>query len=90
MVILSNYKDNYNKVITAANNSKGFDLRPIQFTMRVMKYYNTALSIQVGEAVRIRKSGGEGYILNSKSEYNRCKIPRPIIEEQDEEQIKKG
>ena len=27
-------------------------------------------------------------ILNSKSEYNRCKIPRLVIEELDEEQLK--
>ena len=60
-----------------------------QFTMRVVKYYKTALSRQVGEAVRIRRRGGAGCILNSKSEYNRCMIPRLIVEEQDEEQIEK-
>ena len=31
---------------------------------------------------------GAGLILNSKSEYNRCKIPRLGLEELDEEQIK--
>ena len=58
-----------------------------KFTMRVVKHYRSALSRQVGEAVRIRRRGGAGNILNSKSEYNRCRIPRLIIEEVDEEQI---
>ena len=41
----------------------------------------------MGEAVRIGRRGGAGNILNSKSEYNRCRIPRLIIEEVDEEQM---
>ena len=56
--------------------------------MRVVKHYKSALSRQVGEAVRIRRRGGAGMILNSKSEFNRCRIPRLIIEEVDEEQTK--
>ena len=56
--------------------------------MRVVRSYKTALSRQIGEAVRIRRRGGAGLILNSKSEYNRCKIPRLVLEELDEEQIK--
>ena len=60
-----------------------------RFMMRVVKHYRTALSRQVGEAVRIGRRGGAGMILNSKSEYNRCKIPRLVIEEVDEEQQEK-
>ena len=56
--------------------------------MRVVRSYKTALSRQIGEAVRIHRRGGAGLILNSKSEYNRCKIPRLVLEELDEEQIK--
>ena len=59
-----------------------------QFMMRVVKHYKTALSRQVGEAVRIRRRGGAGSILNSKAEFNRCRIPRLAIEEIDEEQLK--
>ena len=54
-----------------------------EFVMRVVKFYRSALSRQTGEAVRIAKRGGAGSILNSKSEYNRCYIPRLRVEEQD-------
>ena len=57
-----------------------------KFIMRVVKFSKTALSRQIGEAVRIGRRGGAGRILNSKSEYNRCKIPGLVIEEVDEEQ----
>ena len=43
-----------------------------EFMMRVVRYARTALSRQIGEAVRIGRRGGAGRILNSKSEYNRC------------------
>ena len=59
-----------------------------KFIMRVVQFSKTALSRQIGEAVRIGRRGGAGRILNSKSEYNRCKIPRLVIEEMDEEQQK--
>ena len=39
--------------------------------------------------MRIQRRGGVGSILNSKSEFDRCRIPRLIVEEQDEEQIAK-
>ena len=60
-----------------------------QFTMRVVKSYRTALARQIGEAVRIRRRGGEGSILNSKAEYSRCRIPRLVMEQQDDEEIDK-
>ena len=56
--------------------------------MRVVKYYKSALSRQIGEAVRIRRRGGAGNILNSKAEFDRCKIPRLIVEEQDLDKIR--
>ena len=46
------------------------------FTMRVVKFHKSALSRQTGEAVRIRRRGGEGAVLNSKGEFNRSFIPR--------------
>ena len=44
-----------------------------EFIMKVVGYHKTALSRQCGEAVRIHK---RGIVLNSKSEYSRCKIQR--------------
>ena len=49
------------------------------FIMRVVRFYKTALSRQVGEAVRIQRRGGQGAILNSKSEYDRCRLPRLVV-----------
>ena len=43
------------------------------FIMKVVKFHRTALSRQVGEAIRIHK---RGMVLNSKGEYNRCHITR--------------
>ena len=57
--------------------------------MRAVRFYRSALSRQVGEAVRIRRRGGAGNILNSKTEYDRCKIPRLVVQEEDEEQLRK-
>ena len=55
------------------------------FKLRVVKYYKTALARQVAEAVRIRRRGGEGAILNSRGEFNRSYIPRLVVREEDEE-----
>ena len=46
-----------------------------QFHLRAVKFYRTALGRQVGEAVRIRRRG-EGNLLNSRAEFNRCQITR--------------
>ena len=40
--------------------------------LRAVQYYKTALARQTGEAVRIRRCGGEGAVSNSRSEFNRC------------------
>ena len=55
---------------------------PPKFIMRVVNNSRTALERQTREAVRIRRRGGEGAILNSKAEYNRSYIPRLQLEEQ--------
>ena len=54
------------------------------FTMRVVKFSRSALERQLGEAVRIRRRGGEGAILNSKAEYNRCHVTRLRLERKEE------
>ena len=51
---------------------------------KVVKYYRTALSRQVGEAIQIRARGGEGEILNSKGEFNRCSITRLILDKEEQ------
>ena len=50
--------------------------------MRVVRFYKTALSTLVGEVIR---RGGEGAILNSKYKFDRCLIPRLVVEELDTE-----
>ena len=60
-----------------------------EFILRISSFYKTALERQVGEAVRIRRRGGQGAVLNSKAEFDRCRIPRLILEEHDQEQAKK-
>ena len=57
---------------------------PPLFHMRMVSYHRTALNRQVKEAVRIRRRGGASSILNSRSEYNRCYIPRLVVEEEEE------
>ena len=42
-----------------------------EFIIRVVGRAKTALERQTREAVRIRRRGGEGAILNSKAEFNR-------------------
>ena len=41
----------------------------------------------MGEAVRIRRRGGERNILNSKAEYSRSRIPRLVIDRQTDRDI---
>ena len=43
--------------------------------------YQDAMTRQIAEAVRIDLRGED--VLNSKSEYSRCKIPRLVIDQDD-------
>ena len=74
----------------------------LKFGMRVRNVYNTSLERQVGEAIAIdyELRGGKK-MMNSKSEYNRCTLPRIVTrnpkehlkeenEEKEEEEILKG
>ena len=56
---------------------------PPKFVMRMVSRAKTALERQTKEAVRIRRRGGEGAILNSKAEFNRCYIPQLKLEEEE-------
>ena len=51
----------------------------VTFTMRVIKRHKSALERQVHESVLIEMKQEKGNILNSKSGYNRCLIPRLSI-----------
>ena len=54
-----------------------------------MSQHKTALARQIMEAVRIRRRGGAGAILNSRAEFDRCRIPRLVLEQEDGEKISK-
>ena len=53
------------------------------FIFKVISNHRTALNRQIREGVRIRRRGGAGQILNSRAEFNRCHIPRLVVEEED-------
>ena len=57
---------------------------PPAFVFKVVSSHRTALNRQIKEAVRIRRRGRAASILNSKSEFNRCQIPRLVVEVEDE------
>ena len=53
--------------------------------MRVIRNYKTPLERQVGEAVAIKEAQEKGYtLMNSKSESNRCIIPRITMDTENE------
>ena len=58
-----------------------------KFHLRPVKFHQTALTRQIHEAVRIQR-WGEDIILNSRSEFNRCKIGRLTIGENQEPRMK--
>ena len=56
-------------------------LEEMKFGMRVKMQFKSALERQVTEAVDIHQALRKGYkILNSKSEYTRCSVPRLKVE----------
>ena len=50
------------------------------FEFKVLSSYRTALRRQIAEAVEIRREG-EACLLNSKGMYNRCSLPRLVVED---------
>ena len=58
------------------------DSGPVQkFKIKVVSSFRDALTRQVAESVRIDRRGGQ--ILNSKTEYSRCRLPRLVLEKTD-------
>ena len=57
---------------------------------KVVATHRTGLNRQIKEAVRIMRRRAARMILNSKSEFNRCYIPRLVVEKEDAEAKKNG
>ena len=56
-------------------------LEPPKFKFRIIRSFQDPLTRQLAEAVRIERHG-DG-ILNSKSEFNRCRVPRLKIDQEE-------
>merc|ERR1712240_659110 len=52
------------------------ELSNMKFGARIVKAARTAFNRQVCESVHIQENAARHEILNSKSEYNRCALPR--------------
>ena len=52
------------------------EIKDIIFQARVLRYAKTAFERQILESVLIQEHRENNIILNSKSEYNRCSLPR--------------
>ena len=64
-----------------AESHKDLELKDLKFEMRIVKKYRSSFERQIGESVCINHNLREGTeLLNSKNEYNRCIIPRLVIE----------
>ena len=50
---------------------------PTKFCMKVVGSYKDALSRQLSESLRIDLRGGG--VLNSRTEYSRCRIPQLVV-----------
>ena len=61
-----------------AEHHMGEKIEEVRFNMKVLKFAKTAFERQIYESVQIQESR-DHVLLNSKSEYNRCSIPRITI-----------
>ena len=59
-----------------ARNHQDKRISEVEFGMRVISFTRSALERQVLESVKIQEERSKNLILNSKSEYSRCTIPR--------------
>ena len=59
----------------------GLDSVQPEFDVRIVKFFKTAIERQVYEAIRISSRASEPGInvMNSKSEFNRCTLPRIVM-----------
>ena len=62
----------------------GEDLESVKFHMKVLRFHKTSFGRQIFESVLIQENRFHN-LLNSKSEYNRCAIPRLTLKMGDKE-----
>ena len=55
---------------------QGQDMKSVEFGMSVRKFCKTSFERQILESVTIQQERNHHHIMNSKSEYNRCSLPR--------------
>ena len=55
---------------------EGEDMSTVEFGMRVIKYNKSSFERQIMESVVIQNERNNHNLLNSRSEYNRCSLPR--------------
>ena len=55
---------------------EGENPEEMEFHMRIIKTHRSAFNRQISESVEIQNQKKDHVILNSKSEYNRCALPR--------------
>ena len=60
-----------------------------KFKLKIIASFQDALTRQISESVRIDMRGGRVGILNSKTEYSRCRFPRLVIDREEWKQSKK-
>ena len=48
----------------------------VKFNMKVSKFHKSAYERQIHEAVQIEVNSKKNQMMNSKSEYSRCALPR--------------
>ena len=55
---------------------EGLDPTEVEFRMKAVKFHQSAFERQIFESVKIQTIRDKHNLLNSKSEYNRCALPR--------------
>ena len=71
------------------NHHRDMELEEVKFGMRVVSFTRSAMERQVLESVKIQEERSKSNIMNSKSEYSRCTIPRLTAKMGDKDYDKK-
>ena len=58
---------------------EGEEEQKIQFRMKILRTHMSPFERQVYEGIKIQRERTEHDILNSKTEYNRCALPRLVV-----------
>ena len=54
----------------------GEQIKNVKFGIKIIKTWRTSFERQIYESVAIQQAREQHHILNSRSEYNRCSLPR--------------